>query len=945
MRKNSRFMVLVLLVLTLAACSGGDPAPLGIVGTSGATVTASDNQASLVVPANALSAPINVNLTPVSSGFTSDPQLISGLVYRLESPETTLALPAELSITVPVPTPALIKVLGAGPAPTGHISIALDCASDLSGCWFVDTIGAGCNPAEKTYVNGAIKEYPVLLGYDSNYSSLNPNKPFHGAASYCAVSTPPVPQIVSLNGAIKGLVTTFNPVTNVAKTNLGAIKTGFFGVLYDKTPPTLKLTSSITPVVAGNARITLRVEASDNVGVVKVTLERLLGIQLVPTFNVIKSPITEFTAAPYQWQSLTLPASEIYGKVFVACAIDAANNKACTFIAPLEGMPSLANFKATPASLPSGGGSVNLTWNATDASTLSLDNGVGDVTGLNSKTVNVTSATTFTLTASNANGSSTATATVTVLPPAPTISSFTVTPDSLAAGGGSVTLNWASAGASGLSLDNGVGDVTGLISKTVNVSASTVFTLTATNATGSTTSQASVTVATSSDRFVDETNGLDANICSSALPCKTIAKAMTGIPSGATVYLADGIFSYGVQPDVTIPDHVTLRAIHPGAAVIQGRNVNAAGSATINGVVLGMKPNPYAACASLSASASTGTPTLTLVGVQLSECGGISIGGIVKAVMSPGTLAGGAYTANLNNYLTPIQLSGTAELLIQGGTIDGNNTGQPSYGGGLLIIQGSSKLTLDAVTVKNFKAQALVLANSSNIVLQNNTLIDHVGGTGDCVASAAIVISGAGSFSMDHSVLSNTPGVGVCVASLPTNPKLSFVQSTITKTAGVAISSAYGFIGTSASITADGLSLLNNYYGIHWVGTASSSFDLNNLTVTGSTQSGIVLWGASSFKLRGSNLSNNAMYGLEMHETVAADLGTTASPGGNTFTGNISSNLASQVSSGITVNAVGNTWLASEQNADANGHYTASTISGPVSGKNFLLQFASTLKL
>lgn len=938
----SRFTGLLILILTLAAC-GGDPAPLGIVGRSGATITASDNHASLVVPANALSTPINVNLTPVSSGFTSDPQLIFGSVYKLESPETTLEIPAELSITVP--TQALSKLLGGGPGPTGHLSIPLDCASDLSGCWFVDTLGTGCNPAEKNLVNGAIKEYPVLLGYDSNYSSTNPKQPFHGAASYCAVSIPPVPQIVSLSGAIKGLVTTFNPVTNVAKTNLGAIKTGFFGVLYDKTPPTLKLTSSITPVVAGNARITLHVEASDNVGVVKVTLERLLGIQLVPTFNVTKSPITEFTTAPYQWQSLTLAASEIYGKVFVACAIDAANNKACTFIAPLEGMPSLANFNATPASLPSGGGSVNLTWNAANASTLIIDNGVGDVTGLNSKTVNVNSTTTFTLTASNANGGSTATTTVTVSPPAPTISSFTVTPDALAAGSGSVTLNWASTGASSLSLDNGVGDVTGLTSKVVNVTANTAFTLTATNATGSTTSQASVTVATSSDRFVDETNGLDANICSSALPCKTIAKAMTGIPSGATVYLADGIFSYNVQLDVTIPDGVTLRAIHPGAAIIQGRNVNATGSATINGVVLGMKPSPYIACASLSASASTGTPTLTLVGVQLSECGNIAIAGTVKAVMSPGILVSGAYTANLNGYITLIQLSGTAELLIQGGTIDGNNTGQPSYGGGLLIIQGSSKLTLDAVTVKNFKAQALVLANSSNIVLQNNTLIDHVGGTGDCVASAAIVIGGAGNFSMDHSVLSNTPSVGICVAAFLTNPKLNFVQSTITKTAGAAISSASGFIGTAATITADGLSLLNNVYGIHWVGTASSGFDLKNLTVTGSTQSGVVLWGASSFKLRGSNLSNNAIHGLEMHETVAADLGTTASPGGNTFTGNASSNIASRVSSAITVNAVGNTWLASEQNADANGHYTASNIPGPVSGKNFLLEFASTLHL
>jgi hypothetical protein len=80
----------------------------------------------------------------------------------------------------------------------------------------------------------------------------------------------------------------------------------------------------------------------------------------------------------------------------------------------------------------------------------------------------------------------------------PTINSFTATPPSLPAGGGSVTLSWDVRGADSLSVDNGVGTVTGT-SKTVSVTSNTTFTLTATNASGSTTQSVSVSVGAGAD--------------------------------------------------------------------------------------------------------------------------------------------------------------------------------------------------------------------------------------------------------------------------------------------------------------------------------------------------------------------------------------------------------------------------------------------------------------
>ena len=47
--------------------------------------------------------------------------------------------------------------------------------------------------------------------------------------------------------------------------------------------------------------------------------------------------------------------------------------------------PTIASLSATPATLPVGGGSVVLAWASSDAATLAIDNGVGNVSGSTSK--------------------------------------------------------------------------------------------------------------------------------------------------------------------------------------------------------------------------------------------------------------------------------------------------------------------------------------------------------------------------------------------------------------------------------------------------------------------------------------------------------------------------------------------------------------------------------
>jgi hypothetical protein len=153
--------------------------------------------------------------------------------------------------------------------------------------------------------------------------------------------------------------------------------------------------------------------------------------------------------------------------------------------------PTISSFSASPSSITSGGSST-LSWTVANATSLSLDQGIGTVTGT-SRSVSPASTTTYTLTATNSSGSVTSIATVTVTSaPIPTISSFTASPTSIISGSSS-TLSWTVSNATSLSINQGIGAVTGT-TRSVSPTTTTTYTLTATNASGSVTSTATITV-------------------------------------------------------------------------------------------------------------------------------------------------------------------------------------------------------------------------------------------------------------------------------------------------------------------------------------------------------------------------------------------------------------------------------------------------------------------
>lgn len=144
---------------------------------------------------------------------------------------------------------------------------------------------------------------------------------------------------------------------------------------------------------------------------------------------------------------------------------------------------------ATPPKIGPGQ-SAALNWTSANATSLSIDQGVGTVNPPSgSISVSPSATTTYTMTATNGTATATAQATVN----APLGVTLTANPVNIAPGGQS-TLTWASQGAASLSIDNGIGAVTGAAgSVKVSPTANTTYTITATDNQGNTTT-ASATV-------------------------------------------------------------------------------------------------------------------------------------------------------------------------------------------------------------------------------------------------------------------------------------------------------------------------------------------------------------------------------------------------------------------------------------------------------------------
>ncbi len=222
--------------------------------------------------------------------------------------------------------------------------------------------------------------------------------------------------------------------------------------------------------------------------------------------------------------------------------------------------PTVESFAFQPASAPVGG-DATLSWNVANADSVTIDQGVGQQGAQGSATVSKPARGnyTYTLRAENEFGSTTETATLAV-GAGPTIVSFSATPSKLPEEGGTVTLSWEIGEREGpleLSIDNGVGEVTGRSSVRVSLEESATFTLSATDDEG--TSTASVTVAVGERPAITDFAASDTTVTAGAPVVLNWQVANTPVTLTLNGEPVSGN-STTVQPETTTT--YTLRAVN-----------------------------------------------------------------------------------------------------------------------------------------------------------------------------------------------------------------------------------------------------------------------------------------------------------------------------------------------------------------------------------------------
>ncbi|MBY0538567.1 hypothetical protein K2P47_04195 [Patescibacteria group bacterium] len=187
-------------------------------------------------------------------------------------------------------------------------------------------------------------------------------------------------------------------------------------------------------------------------------------------------------------------------KTFTLNLSNSAGQASCsapvTVTPPTPVHPICDSFTANPTSIVRGD-SATLTWATTNATEVSINNGIGGVAVDGTRVVTPTNTITYILTATRDGKSVTCPVTVTVndapTPVHPICDSFTSNPASIVRGN-SATLNWATTNADSVSIDNGIGGVAVDGTRVVSPTNTTNYILTATKEGKSVTCYVKVTV-------------------------------------------------------------------------------------------------------------------------------------------------------------------------------------------------------------------------------------------------------------------------------------------------------------------------------------------------------------------------------------------------------------------------------------------------------------------
>ncbi len=459
---------------------------------------------------------------------------------------------------------------------------------------------------------------------------------------------------------------------------------------------------------------------------------------------------------------------------------------------------------------------------------------------------------------------------------------------------------------------------------------------------------ASLDAAVTFDRFVSP-SGTDAgNDCTvEAAPCRTIARGATLAVAGETVWLLDGAYTSTSQGASAVPvAGDVIRARNPGLAMLR-ISLDLTDATVIDLSIEG---------GALRAVGGTSVlEGIRLVGAFTSSAQAITASGSAVVTLRPGTVANYAAGATGGTFGAGslIAVSGTAQLVVEGGTFAGpgvGGTGQSAGGGGAIDVFDDARVTLTGVTMR-VNTRGITLRGRARLTMSGCTLeaasvtstawgILVFNGSGD-VASVTLTDSTVRGFAY----LGSSAPIRVADLQGTNQPRAALVLTNTTlsqSSLGVYVDGA-----STATIDGTGLQIRDNLFGgvradgaldLAMTGGAVTGNAWYTTTGVASFHGGIWLGAARAYalRLRGVSITDNRSTvangnvdsgGITVAGTAgsAFDLGTAASPGGNTITGNttggVTTGLSVKPSAGVIVSAVGNTFAAGVQGANPSGQY------------------------
>lgn len=407
--------------------------------------------------------------------------------------------------------------------------------------------------------------------------------------------------------------------------------------------------------------------------------------------------------------------------------------------------------------------------------------------------------------------------------------------------------------------------------------------------------------------YVNPASGSDSNTGTDSAPLKTIQKALSLATAGQHVDLQAGTYdaaSGQVYPD-TIPSGVVVEAVTAGLAVLIG-----------GGQV---------------AFIGTGNDTLRYLSFQG-----------FQSIMQASSGVHVAYWLTVSNARYLYWLSSNAQAILTGCTVTKSGvasvtdiaqvwvnssiiSGQPpeeEY----FILQKAGTVIMNGTTMSDAAATGIDMRDVSVASLTGCTLSNL--GLHGAGGSAAVDMSNSSQLTLRSTTVSGTYGPVVLLR----DPGTSVVAraSYFYGNGSASGYSAFWQYGGSLDVDSSYISSAQRS-GFLLIG---GSVSLKNSTLQSMVYCGIEASSGTNVYIRNTAISSCAIGVYLEGPNGNADFGTATSVGGNSITSNSQYGIRVGYSGGQTVFAVGNTWIANVEGADASGLYGSTLVTGPVNASN-----------